>query len=114
MLEAKRFDELLFFAQMKKCPGLYLGEPSLRSLRDHLFGMGTAFSYTAHPNPMHYFHAFIDWYHGTILEEKNGYACWWNHILYISGNNDKLAFECFYSSFERYLMEVHHISLPER
>ncbi len=113
MRETNRFDELLFFAQMKKRPGLYLGEPSLLSLRDHLFGMENAFSYTTVENPLHYFHTFIVWYHETILNDKNSYACWWNHILYISGNDDRLAFECFYSSFERNLMEVHHISLPE-
>ena len=113
MCETNRFDELLFLAQMKKRPGLYLGEPSLLSLRDHLFGMENAFSYTTVDNPLHYFRTFIGWYHETILDDKNSYACWWNHILYISGKNDHLAFESFFSSFEDYLMNVHHITLPE-
>lgn len=111
--ENKRFEELTFFAQMKKRPGLYLGKPSLLSLRDHLFGMEHAFSYTASENPLSYFRSFVCWYHETILGDKNGYACWWNHLLYTSGNDDRLAFEAFYSSFEVYLMNVHHISLPE-
>ena len=37
------FDELNFFAQVKKKPGLFLGKPSILSLRDQLFGMDYAF-----------------------------------------------------------------------
>ena len=108
-----KFDELMFFAQVKKRPGLHLGQPSLVSFRDQLFGMSYAFSFYCQESPLKYFSLFVDWYNKEILQEIDGYACWWNHILYISGNNDAYAFECFFRVFERYLHDVHDICLPD-
>ena len=39
MRNMQDFDELKFFADVKKRPGVYFGKPSLLSLRDQLFGM---------------------------------------------------------------------------
>ena len=108
----QKFDELKFFADVKKRPGVYLGYPSLLSLRDQLFGMTYAFSFYSDETPLQYFDAFVEWYHREKLDDKNGYACWWNNLLYHSGNNDRLAFDMFFAVFERFLHEVHHISLP--
>ena len=106
-----KFDELNFFAQVKKKPGLFLGKPSLLSLRDQLFGMGYAFSCCCKEDPLFYFHSFVEWYHEEVLDDKNGYACWWNHILYISGNDDAYAFQVFFNMFERYLQDKHGLGL---
>lgn len=53
------------------------------------------------------------WYHEEIIKDLNGYACWWNHILYTSGNDDAYAFESFFREFEKYLRDVHNVCLPE-
>lgn len=108
-----KFDELLFFAQVKKRPGVHLGKPSLLSFRDQLFGMDYAFSFYCQESPLKYFHSFVTWYHKEIIKDLNGYACWWNHILYISGNNDSYAFETFLNIFEQYLRDIHNVCLPE-
>ncbi len=110
----QEFDELTFFASVKRRPAMYLGEKSLRSLRDQLFGMDTAFSFCGKPEALHYFHAFIEHYQRELFKiEKNGYACWWNHILYTSGNFDSLAFDSFYRKFESFLKSEYDLSLPE-
>ncbi len=107
------FDELTFFAQVKKSPALYFGKPSLLSLRDCLGGMTLAFSFCHEEEQFRYFNSFVKWYHEEIIKDLNGYACWWNHILYKSGNCDDLAFVNFFRAFERYLREVHGVSLPD-
>ena len=109
----KEFDELVHFARLKKTPGAYFGKASLLSLRDNLFGMSEAFSYCHCEDNLKYFHSFIQWYNETVLDDKNGYACWWNHILYTSGNNDELAFDAFFRKFEEYLNDIHGLGLPE-
>lgn len=111
--DGKMFDELRFFAAVKKRPGMLLGSTSLISLRDVLHGVGYAFWFCNQESPLKYFQLFIDWYHRERIKDLNGYACWWNHILYTSGNDDKYAFECFFRCFEQYLLTVHHLSLPE-
>ena len=108
-----KFDELTFFAQVKKRPGLFLGKPSFLSLRDQLMGMGYAFSFCCQESQLPYFDMFVDWYHREILQDQNGYACWWNHILYTCGNHDAYALEAFFAVFERYLHDVHHVCLPD-
>lgn len=108
-----KFEELKFFAEVKQRPGMHLGEPSLLSFRDQLFGMQYAFSFCAQESPLKYFNLFVEWYHKEILKDQNGYACWWNHILYTSGNDDSRAFMSFFRFFEGYLRDVHHVSLPE-
>ena len=108
-----KFDELVFFAQVKRRPGLFLGKPSLLSFRDQLFGMNYAFSFYCQESPLKYFNLFVTWYHEEIIKDLNGYACWWNHILYTSGNNDAYAFESFFIKFEKYLRDVHYVCLPE-
>lgn len=108
-----KFDELVFFAQVKKRPGIFLGKPSLLSLRDNLFGMEYAFSFCGPESRLKYFSQFIKWYHEETLKDLNGYACWWNHILYISGNDDAYAFDSFFNIFEQYLRDVHNVCFPE-
>ena len=112
MRKMQDFDELIFFAEVKKRPGVYFGKPSLLSLRDLLFGMEYAFSFSCDETPLRYFQAFVAWYQNEKLEDQNGYACWWNHLLYICCNHDRYAFEHFFVVFERYLQDVHHTSLP--
>ena len=106
------FDELFFFAKVKKCPVVFLGKKSLISLRDFLAGMNYAFSFYNEENYFKYFHEFIDWYHHNQIKSLSGYACWWNHILYTSGNDDCLAFDEFFKEFELYLSNVYHLTLP--
>lgn len=112
MRNMQDFDELKFFADVKKRPGVYFGKPSLLSLRDQLFGMEYAFSFSFDETQLRYFRAFVAWYQNEKLEDQNGYACWWNHLLYICGNDDCYAFERFFVVFDQYLHDVHHISLP--
>lgn len=107
------FDELTFFAQVKSRPGMYLGSASLRSLRDQLFGMDYAFSVCGAEDPLKHFHSFVTWYHENVICDLNGYACWWNHILYISGNDDTYALKAFFDRFEQYLLDQHDLSLPD-
>lgn len=112
MKHTNNFDELNFFAEIKKCPNMFLGKPSLLSLRDYIFGMSYAFSVCNCDNQFKYFNSFKDWYYNN-QSDKNGYVCWWNHILYINGNDDALAFHSFFRIFEQYLKDVHNVSLPE-
>ncbi len=70
------FDELVFFAQVKKRPGAFFGEVSLLSFRDQLFGMHYAFSFCYKESPLKYFDLFIKWYYKEIIRDSNGYACW--------------------------------------
>lgn len=113
MENAQRFDELQFFAQVKKRPGAWLGRPSLLSLRDQLFGMRYAFDLCGQKNALKYFFSFVKWYEAGQVGNENGFACWWDHMLYISGNNDEQAFDTFFRCFEGYLEEHHGIALPE-
>lgn len=110
---AKEFDELKFFASVKKRPGMYLGEKSLKSLRDQMWGMISAFDICGRSHAMKYAKAFMKWYNEEVLTDQNGYACWWNHILYISGNSDSLAFDTFFRKFEIFLKEKYGLTLPE-
>ena len=112
MRVTREFDELKFFADVKKRPGVYFGNPSLLSLRDQLSGMEYASSFYTDETPLRYFRAFVTWYQNEKIDDQNGYACWWNHLLYTCGNDDRYAFERFFVTFERYLHDVHHISLP--
>jgi hypothetical protein len=107
------FDELLFFAQVKKQPGAYLGKPSFLAFHNMLGGMEYAFSCCSQESPLKYFGLFVTWYQEEVIKDLNGYACWWNHILYTSGNNDAYAFELFFNKFEGYLQDVHKVSLPD-
>lgn len=109
---ASKWEELMLFAQIKARPGLWLGEKSLLSLRDHLFGMQHAFRLCLHEDPMEYLSGFIEWYQGRGIGDFNGYASWWNHILYTSGNRDAEAFDEFFRAFERYLQEECATALP--
>ena len=113
MNRENRFDELRFFAQVKKRPGMFLGKTSLISLRDYYFGMQHAFDICTGENQFKYFGLFTDWYFENVVMDENGYACWWNHLLYVSGNNDDMAFHNFFREFEQYLKDFHNLSLPE-
>lgn len=107
------FDELHFFAEVKKCPQIYLGKASLLSLRDYIFGMQYAFDFYTEEAQFKYFGLFADWYFENVIKDQNGYACWWNHLLYVSGNYDDLALHAFFREFERYLKDFHNLCLPE-
>lgn len=107
------FDELEFFASVKMRPGMYLGEKSLLSLRDCLYGMHYAFHAFGHDDALKHFYAFVQWYNEEVLHFSAGYACWWNHLMYISGGSASLAFDAFFREFEKYLKEKHDLTLPE-
>jgi len=108
------FSELAFFARVRKCPAAYLGRKSLTSLRDQLFGMIHAFSICGHPDAFRLFKGFIEDYNNRLfLTDKNGYVCWWNHLLYTSGGMDDAAFDLFFRRFEAYLQKEHGVMLPE-
>lgn len=113
MADSAKFDELKFFADMKKRPGIYLGQKSLLSLRDQLFGMNYAFAACGQPDALKYFHGFIEHYHRQLFQhDQSGYVCWWNHMLYTSGNMDSQAFELFFREFESYLLKEYALKLP--
>ena len=108
------FDELIFFAEVKKRLGMFLGRKSLISLRDQLFGMIYAFSACGYPDALKFFKAFIEYYNNKLfLTDQNGYVCWWNRILYTSGGMDDLAFDQFYRDFSEYLLKEYNLKLPE-
>lgn len=69
----------------------------------------------AQTTALKYIHDFTDWYNHCLFaaDDPNGYACRWNHILYINGNADSLAFDDFYREFEAYLQNKHNLCLPE-
>ena len=75
--------------------------------------MEYAFSFYAKESPFTYFNLFITWYQEEIIKDMNGYASWWNHILYTCGNNDAYALEEFFRIFERYLSDIHNVYLPK-
>ena len=112
MKNTKDFDELKFFAELKKRPGMYCRVPSLYSLRDYLTGMEYAFAFSFDDSPLRYFNAFVNRYQNEIIKDTNGYACWWNHLLYICGNDDREALERFFAEFEQYLRNEHQTGLP--
>ena len=70
-----KFDELMFFAQVKKRPALFFGKPSLLSFRDQLSGMEYAFSFCYKERQLKYFYMFVEWYQKEVLKDLNGYAC---------------------------------------
>ena len=111
-MKTNNFDELNFFAEVKKRPNLFFGKPSILSLKDFISGMSHAFSACNYENQFKLFSSFTQWYYDN-LTDKNGYACWWNHIMYISGGDDVAAFHSFFRIFEQYLKDVHNVSLPE-
>ncbi len=111
--EKHEFDELRFFASVKNRPGMYFGEPSLLSMRDYLNGMKHAFHFCGYEDKFRYFNLFREWYMENVIKDENSYAAWWNHMLYISGNHDRWAFELFFREFEKYLSDVHNLFLPE-
>ncbi len=93
---------------------MYLGRPSLRSLRDQLWGMEWAFSYCTDESPLKYVWLFVKRYEKEHIKDDEGtYASWYNHMTYISGGYDDQAFECFFHYFERYLRDEHNLCLPE-
>lgn len=112
MNTVKEFDELEFFARVKNRPKFFFGKPSLLSLRDYILGMQHAFFVCGYEDKFKYFHSFAQWYYNNS-PDKNGYSCWWNHILYISGNDDEKAFYRFFDIFEQYLNEKHDMYLEE-
>ena len=111
MISNNTFDELAFFSDVKRRPAVYFGNPSIISLRDMLTGMDYTFRFYREPTQLHFFQEFVSWYLNEILDDGNGYACWWNHILYTSGNDDRYAFDQFFVIFERYLHDMHSLSL---
>ena len=43
VMKTNNFDELNFFAEVKKRPNLFFGKPSILSLRDFIAGMSHAY-----------------------------------------------------------------------
>ena len=113
MTQDNSYSELMLFACFKAKPGIYFGSKSLMSLRDQLFGMGYAFGVCGKPDHLKYFREFIKWYNDEVVRDKNGYACWWNYMLYKSGNSDWHAFDMFFREFEDWLSKAHGLKLPE-
>jgi len=113
-VEGMKFDELAFFARVKRRPGVFFGRKSLTGLRDMLGGMQFAFAACGEKDVLRYFAEFVAKYNHCLMEkDSNGYSCWWNHLLYICGNNDELALDCFFNEFERFLNEKYGLKLPE-
>ena len=113
MEHPREFDELAFFAGVKRYTGLYMGSKSLTRLRAFLDGMYWAFAYGKKEDAFPLFHAFADWYQREVIRDENGYASWCNHMLYVSAYHEELAFDYFFKRFERYLKERYGLELPE-
>lgn len=114
MTEEKQFDELVFFAQVKRRPGAFFGRKSLIGLRDMLCGMQFAFAVCGEKDALRYSEEFIEKYNRRLMEkDSNGYSCWWNYLLYISGNDDDLALDNFFRAFEGFLEEEYGLKLLE-
>ena len=111
------FDELGLLHRIKARPEIFFGKKSLLSLRDFLFGVDYGISAAKNEHyrgaNLPFFTGFVSWYISRFVRDQNGYAAWWNHLLYTSGNDDALAFDGFFQLFERYLKEEHSISLTE-
>ncbi|MCM1183120.1 MAG: hypothetical protein NC337_07085 [Roseburia sp.] len=106
------FDELRFWTIIKTRPELYLGQKSIVRLDIFIKGISYALNYSSSTFP--YFDAFNDWYmEKQKVDNRRGYVIWWNHILYINGNQDDVAFDFFVKYFEKYLKEIHNVTLPE-
>lgn len=104
-------DELQFLSSVKARPGMYFGRKSLLGLRDLLCGMELGANVLKDENeprvtlfPL-FFKGFVPWYLERFVKDQNGYAAWWNHLLYISGNHDDCAFDSCFRYFEKYLNE---------
>ncbi len=117
------FNELLFFAVVKRAPGVFLGDKNFMSMRDQLFGMRYAFEICGQVDKLKYFNGFPEWYNEKYLyrrdaEEEwqktalNGYECWWGHIFYTGMSLPQSAFNVFFHEFEKYLEETHGVYLP--
>ncbi len=111
------FDELKLFGDFKGRYGVYFGKKSLLSLRDTISGMVLSRYFdddeqVRRKSKLPYFDGFIEWYLQTYVKDGNGYAAWWNHMLYVSGNFDDAAFDLFFLRFEEYLTSIHHTALP--
>ena len=110
-------DELSLLRRIKARPEIFFGKKSLLSLRDFLFGVEYGIS-AAKNEPyrgsnLAFFDGFVAWYLRRFVRDDNGYAAWWNHLLYTSGNDDALAFDSFFRYFEQYLKEAHARGLSE-
>ena len=112
-------NELQLISRIKEKPYLYFGRRSLVGLRDFLFGVRVGAN-AAPERPgeavtaLPYYHAFIDEYSKALWqrEGRNGYVCWWNHMLYVAGGSDATAFDVFFHAFERWLREERGAALP--
>ena len=111
----ERFDELKFFAEIKKRPGMFLGSKSINLLVAYINGIGHhAYVNNPYISPVLIYDNFNDWYMKKHkIEDKNGYVIWWNHILYVCANSDYHAFDRFISEFEEYIAEIYNVKLPE-
>ena len=115
------FDELAFLREVKAKPGMFFGKKSLLGLRDLLSGMelGAAAALEDAGLPKKnlfpiWWNGFVPWYLEQYVKDPNGYAAWWNHMLYVSGNFDDRAFDCFFRQFDEYLKtELHLPGLDE-
>ena len=107
------FSELQHLAKIKARPGMYLGRPSLERLRERLWGMEEAFRLCGQRDQLKYFFAYTQWYQENRVKDGNGYASWFNHMMYTSGLNDEEAFHSFFRGFERWLKEQHGLMLPD-
>ena len=111
-------NELQLLSRLKDRPELYLGRRSLIGLRDFLNGVrigANAFREEigeAAPVVPNY-DAFIEAYSADLWrrEGRNGYVCWWNHMLYVAGGDDALAFDTFFHCFEAWLRDERGSSL---
>ena len=113
------FDELALLRQLKDRPGIFFGKKSLLSLRDFLWGVDYGLDIAAngqYKGQTHFpilFEGFVPWYIRRYVKDENGYAAWWNHLLYISGNRDDWAFDRFFSYLEEYLNSELHRTLAQ-
>ncbi len=104
------FDELAFLREVRAKPGMYFGKKSLLGLRDLLsameLGADAALADTGLPKKTLFpiwWNGFVPWYTERYVNDRNGYAAWWNHLLYVSGNSDDKAFDNCFRCFDEFL-----------
>ena len=106
------FNELRFWAKIKKRPELYLGQRSI--VRLDIFIKGISYALNYNHDTFSYFNGFDDWYmEKQKADIRNGYVDRKSVVQGINGNQDDVAFDFFIRYFEKYLKEIHNVTLPD-
>lgn len=102
-MDNKYMLDILF--RIKKRPGIYLGEKSLRGLKDFISGFCCIWSYgiiEPKTNEKNILTEFTQWLEERHHMDSNAVSSCWNILQYWSVG-DYNGFDFFYSEFEKFL-----------